>query len=128
MELGARGALDAMVGPKGLGTIGRLDFGKGGGTGMITGKGCMVLRVPVLGQDDGLELAGQLSHAWNDLVASWHLQHATGNEVVLDVDDQQGVGFGVDGGEHGCLLVACLGYFIAFCEEVNIQAKILVTT
>jgi len=47
--------------------------------------------VPVLGEDDVVESFGECVDQGDDGVAAFHGQCASGHEVVLDVDDEEGI-------------------------------------
>jgi hypothetical protein len=60
VEFGAAGALDAVVGPEGLGAVGGVDgVGKGLLAGVGAGEGDVAAGVPVLGEDDVVEAGGE---------------------------------------------------------------------
>ncbi len=50
--------------------------------------------VPVLGEDDVFEALGEAVDEGDDLVALGNGERAAGAEVVLDVDDEEGVSGG----------------------------------
>ena len=58
--------------------------------------------VPVLGEDDVVEFLGEGVDEWDDGVAVGDGEVSTGHEVVLDVDDEKGVG-GLE--LHGVMVV-----------------------
>src|SRR6516162_512341 len=82
-------ALDAMVRPQDLLTIGKLDRLKRLFAGMRAGKRGVSARMPVLGQDDMREFAGQPVDHGNDLVALRNGKRAARTEIILHVDDNQ---------------------------------------
>lgn len=96
MEGCAFGVLEDVFGPEGLGTVGglnglvglgvRMSCGVGGGEGNVLGG------VPVLGEDDVVELFCEGVDEGDYGVAVWDGQCAAGHEVVLDVDDEECVG------------------------------------
>ncbi len=51
----------------------------------------MVSGVPVLRQDDGLEVFHQRVDAGHDLVAIVHRQPPAGAEIILDINDDEGM-------------------------------------
>ena len=59
---------------------------------MRAGKRDMALRVPVLGQDDMIELRCERVDTGNDLVAALNLERAAGQEVKLHIDNKENVG------------------------------------
>ena len=56
MEVGSGRALDAVIGPEGLQTVGEFDLLEGLFAGVGRGEGVVVEGVPVLGEDDVLEM------------------------------------------------------------------------
>ena len=91
MEGCAFGVLDDVIGPEGLGTISGFD----GFEGLFVvgrGEGDVLGWVPVLGEDDVVEFSGEDVDRGDDDVTVWDRQIAAGHEVILDVDDEQGVG------------------------------------
>ena len=93
--------LDDVFGPEGLGAVRGLDGFKGlltvGGS-----EGDVLLRVPVLGEDDMVEFLGEGVDEGDYSVAIGDREIASGHEVVLDVDNEEGVG-GLE--LHGELMV-----------------------
>jgi hypothetical protein len=63
----------------------------------------MLLGMPILRHDNGLKFGHQLVDPRNDCITVVHRQFAARAKVVLDVDDQQGMGSAM----HGELLSAC---------------------
>ena len=55
----------------------------------------MPRRVPILRQDHGVELRHQRIDAAQNLIALGHFQRATGAEIILDIDHDQGMGHGL---------------------------------
>ena len=55
----------------------------------------VVGRMPVPGGEDQVDAVGQPLHRLGDLVAARHLERSARGEVVLEVDDQQGLGHGL---------------------------------
>jgi hypothetical protein len=93
MEGGAVGVLQTVVGPEGLGAV-------GGGYGVLwvaawvrAGEGDVASRVPVLGEEDVGEAAAEAVDEGDDLVAVLDGEMAAGTEVVLQVDDEESVGW-----------------------------------
>ena len=100
MEGGAAGVLEAVIGPEGLGSVGCGDllvgrFAVSGGEGDVLG------RVPVLGEQDVIEAAGERVDSGEDLVSAGDGECTAGHEVRLEIDEEEGVGLLVD--SHGCL-------------------------
>ena len=91
MEVGSASSLDAMVGPQGLRAVAEFDLLKGLFAGMCRGEGVVVGSVPVLGEDDVLEMLGGAMDGLDDGVAIGNGERATGAEVVLHVDDEKDV-------------------------------------
>ena len=82
VEIGAVGALDAVVGPEGLGAVGGFDgVGKRVLAGVGAGEGDVVAGVPVLGEDDMVEAGGEGVDAGDDGVAVGYGQGTAGEEV-----------------------------------------------
>ena len=106
MEGCAFGVLYAVIGPEGLGAVVDLDGFEGLGVRMSRGVGCgegdVFGWMPVLGEDDVIEFFGEGVDEEDDRVAVWYGQGSAGHEVVLNVDDQEGVG-GLE--LHGDLMV-----------------------
>src|SRR5690606_29414751 len=84
--------LHAVVGPKRLWTVRHLDGAERIGARMRRGKAGVASRVPVLRQDHMVELADQAINQRHDLVAAIYGERAAGAKIVLQVDDDQGVG------------------------------------
>lgn len=71
VELGAGSALDAVVGPEGLGAVGGFDgVGEGLLAGVGAGEGDVAEGVPILGEDDVLEFCGDGVDSGNDGIAA----------------------------------------------------------
>ena len=90
MEGCAFGVLKGVFGPEGLGAVGGLDgfvgsFGVSGGEGDVRGG------MPVLGENDVIELLREGVDDGDHSVAVGDGQGPPGHEVVLDVDDEEGV-------------------------------------
>lgn len=99
----AGGILQAVFGPESLRTIRSLD-GLEGLLMMRGGKRDVLGGMPVLGEDDVLELLRERVDRWDDLIAFGYGEVAAGAKVVLHVDDEQGIiGLGCD--HHGRLIV-----------------------
>jgi len=92
MEVCARGVLDTVFGPECLRTVCHLDSFVVFFAGMCTGEGDVPAGVPVLGEDDMLELLRDGINEGNNLVTFIDGECAARAEVVLDVDDDQGIG------------------------------------
>jgi hypothetical protein len=91
VELGAGGALDAVVGPEVLGAVGSLDGVEGELAGMGAGEGDVAEGVPVLSEDDVGKAGGDSVDSREDGVAVGEGEGAPGKEVALHVDDQKHV-------------------------------------
>jgi len=96
VERGAGGCLNAVIGPEGLGAIARFD-------GLIwlvprvrRGERNVGFGVPILGKDHMLEVVAELVDSRNDLIAPINGQSAAGAEVILQIDDKEDVGSGVE--------------------------------
>lgn len=89
MERGAVGGLDAVIRPEHLRPIGQGDRIERRLARMRAGKARMPDGMPVLGEDDMVELVDQPVHFPHDLVAAWNRQGAAWAEIVLQVNDQQ---------------------------------------
>ncbi len=92
VEGGAVGGLQAVVGPEGLRAVGGVDGVGGAAAGVGAGEGDVAGGVPVLGEEDVGEAAAEAVDERDDLVAVLDGEMAAGAEVVLQVDDEQGVG------------------------------------
>jgi hypothetical protein len=84
------GVLDDVLGPEDLGAVVDFDdlerlFVVGGG------EGDVLVRVPVLGEDDVVESFGEGVDDGDYGIAVGDAEVSAGHEVVLDVDDQEGV-------------------------------------
>ena len=90
VKFGAGRALDAVDRPEHLRAVGHVEDAEGRGTGVVGGEGGMIGRVPVLGEDADAKLGHQRIDAGDDHVALGDGQRATGTEVVLDVDHDNG--------------------------------------
>ena len=88
-ELGAPRALHAVVGPQYLRAIGEFDHLERPSAGMRRRERPMLRRMPVLGEHDVLEARGDAIDDRDDGVASRHGKRASGQEVVLDVHDDE---------------------------------------
>ena len=69
MEVGSGSALDAMVGPEGLRAVAEFDLLEGLFAGVRGGKGIVVGGVPILREDDVLEVLGGTVDGFDDGVA-----------------------------------------------------------
>src|SRR5918996_2624477 len=87
MKLGALGALDAVNGPD-RGRVGSLP---GGGIDLDAGEGPVLRRMPVARGDDEVEGVDELPDRTRDLVPLGNGECASRGEVVLEVDDENGV-------------------------------------
>ena len=98
VEVGSGSAGDAVIGPEGLGTV--VDFGDFEGLLVMGGgEGDVAVGVPVLGEDDVVEALSDAIDEGDDLVAFGDGERSSSSingraEVVLDVDDEEGVGGG----------------------------------
>jgi hypothetical protein len=91
MKGSAGGTLQAVLGPETLGAVRSLD----GLVGLLVvrgGEGDVLGGMPVLGEDYVVELLCEGVDERNDLIAVGYGEVAAGAEVVLDVDDYEGVG------------------------------------
>ena len=52
----------------------------------------MPRRVPVLRQDHGGKVSHQRVDPRYDLITLWNCECSTGTEIILDVDDDEGLG------------------------------------
>ncbi len=101
VEGGAFGVLEDVFGPEGLRAVVDLD-GFEGCFAVCGSEGDVLGWMPVLGEDDVVEFSGEGVDEWDNGVAVCYGQGAAGHEVVLDVDDEEGVG-GLE--LHGGLMV-----------------------
>lgn len=90
VEVGSGGVLEAVFWPKGLGAVGGLD-GLVGLAGVGGGEGDVLGGVPILGEDGVGEAGGEGVDEGDDGVAFVNFQGSTRAEVVLEVDDEEGV-------------------------------------
>jgi len=87
----AFGVLEVVLGPKGLGAIGNLN--EFVGTFLVRcGEGDMLRGMPVLRQYDVFEFDSDGVNKGNDGVAVRDCQWPSRHEVVLDVNDEKGIG------------------------------------
>ena len=86
-------ALDAMIGPKDLRPIIDLDCLEGTPAFVGRGEGMMAGRMPILRQDHVLERAGNAIDEGNGFIGSRNGERASSAKVILDVDDEQDIGF-----------------------------------
>ena len=103
MEGCAGGVLQAVFGPQGLRAIGGLNRLEGLLV-MRGGEGDVLGRMPVLGENDVVELLRESVDDGNNLIAFGDSECSTRHEVVLDVDDEESV-VGLWGRRHGSLIV-----------------------
>jgi len=61
--------------------------------GMICGEAAMVGRMPVLCRDDKFKVSLQFVGDGDDFITMWRGQRATGQEVILKVNDDQRLHF-----------------------------------
>lgn len=100
-ECGAGRALEAVDRPQRLRAVGGFDGVDEGALAWVrVGKGDMAGGVPVLGEEDVVEAAGERVDAGEEDVAFGDGERAAGQEVGLHVDDKQGVG-GLGRDRHG---------------------------
>ena len=52
----------------------------------------MVVRVPVLGDDDVRKAPGKPIYDGHHIAAAWHRKATSGAKIILDIDDDQYVG------------------------------------
>ena len=91
--------LDDVFGPEGLGAVGGFYDFEWIFVWVGCGEGDVLGGMPVLGKDDVVEFFGEGVDEGDDGVAVFDSQRAAGHEVVLDVDDEKGVG-GLEGDGH----------------------------
>lgn len=92
MEGCASSLLKAVVGPEGLRAVGGCYLLIGLSAGVGAGEGDVLLGVPILGEEDVLELVGEGVDARNKGVSFDNGEGAAGAEVILNIDDEEGVG------------------------------------
>ena len=93
VELGAGGALDAVVGPEVLGAVGGFDgVGEGLLAGVGAGEGDVVGGCQSWVRRTWVEAGGEGVDAGDDGVAAGDGEGSAGEEVELHVDDEEGVG------------------------------------
>ena len=49
----------------------------------------MVVRMPVLGDDDVRKLPGKATYDGHHIAAAWHRKATSGTKIILDIDDDQ---------------------------------------
>ena len=49
----------------------------------------MVVRVPVLGDDDVRKLPAEPIYDGHHIAAAWHRKATSGTKIILDIDDDQ---------------------------------------
>ena len=68
------------------------------GLGLVGGmKGDVLRGVPILGEQDVRETAGESVDAGEDFVAPGYGEVPAGHEVGLEIDEEKGIGLGVEG-------------------------------
>lgn len=87
VEVGSSGALDTVIGPQSLRAVGEFDLLEGPFAGMRGGKGVVVGGVPVLGEDDVLEILRGAVDGFDDGIAVDDSECAAGAEIILHVGD-----------------------------------------
>ena len=80
----------AMLRPQHLLAVFHLDRAEGRGARMVVGKAGMVGRMPVLCQDHGVIIGHQVVDGGHDFVAAGDGKAASGAEIDLRVDHDQG--------------------------------------
>ena len=96
MEVRTRRPLNAVIRPERLRSVGNLNALVRLRTGMSAGEGDVTARMPVLSKHDVGELLRERVDDGYNFVAAWHGQRAAGTEVILKIDDQQGVSSAVE--------------------------------
>jgi len=96
MQCCACGALHAVIGPQHLLSVGGGDAVIHGMARVGAGEGDVAGRVPVLREDDVREARGEHVDACDDRIAARHCQRAAGAEIILHVNNDEGV-CGLDG-------------------------------
>ena len=91
MELGARRALHAMVGPEYLRPVGRGNGVVGLFAGMRRGEGKVPGRMPILRQHDIAKPCGETIDDRHHLVAARHGERPAGTKIVLHVHHDEDV-------------------------------------
>ena len=91
MEFSTRRALDAVVGPESLRAVGHFGLLEGMLAGVGVRKRGVMGAVPVLGEEYVVEARGDAMNDRNDFIAARNGERAAGAEVVLHVDDEEGV-------------------------------------
>jgi hypothetical protein len=104
VEGGAGSVLEAVIGPEGLGAVRGFDL-LVGIFGVGAGEGDMLRGVPVLGEEDVIEAAGEGVDGGEDLVAAGYGEGAAGHEIGLEVDEEECVGLVID--LHGLSRARC---------------------
>src|SRR4029079_331448 len=77
---------DAMIGPKCLRAVGHRDLGKGRFARMARCERRVALRVPILGQDDMAEIAGEAVYDRYHLIAARNGEAAARAEIILQIE------------------------------------------
>jgi len=91
VECGSCAPLKAMIGPEDLGAVINLNGLEGLGAGMGGRKRDMPRRMPVLSKGDVAKTLLQAIDQRNDLIAVLNRKRAAGAEVILQIDDDEGV-------------------------------------
>ena len=91
MELCAGSALNTVVGPESLRPVLHICLLERLLAGMAGGKGCVVCRMPVLGEDNVVEVWDEAVDGRHDSVSARYGETAAGAEVALDIDDEEQV-------------------------------------
>ena len=93
VEFGAGSALDAVVWPEALSTVGGFDRVDEWLLVVGAGEGDVATGMPVLGEDNVVEMRGEGVDTGYDRIAISDRECAAGEEVDLHVDDEQRVGW-----------------------------------
>lgn len=80
-----------MAGPENLFAVSDVNDAEGFGTGVVVGKGQVICRMPILGQDDDGKFIHQGIDAGEDQIAFGNGKQPAGAEIVLHVDHDQGL-------------------------------------
>ena len=100
MKCRALGALDAVRRPQGLVAVSQGDTGIGFGVFMVVGEAHVIRRMPVLGQDHGVEIRHHGIDDRDHLVTIRHGQRPTRAKVVLHIYYNKGGITGLCHGDH----------------------------
>ncbi len=90
MQRSTRARHNAMGGPEDLVAIGQFDGLERLAARMAGGEGDVAGRMPVLRNDDGLEILGDLIDDGHHGIAIGDCERPAGAKIVLDIDHQQG--------------------------------------